>query len=1543
MRYFYLVFLFTTLWGACGMAANSLTPSGLQDELVGDRWGDEALNDRGWGLLPPIVAKPIYEIQGQGVTAHALMTQLPAQARVEEGRLFFELRGGKALLGIGNCEKQLPIAERPDFGQRFDVEITFDQIGPGVTEWLLVPWSDGHRTKLSELADKYTASAKQRGVNVEEDLQNRLYNYCRRKVEGAQQHVIRINDTGAFYRRGWMEGKSPFDGFDLEIKGEPGIGIVLHSIRIFEKTRAGGFRKEFCLPSGAVWRAAGSISRRAYLFVNGKEVPSTSPLAPRPLGVLQEIDLKPYLQPGTNVLAVYPAFTEYADAFLMASVVMESGEMLDLSTNPEWLYISDRGPGWDLPGYQGATEAITNCRSKSTSSLGAKLSAHQYGYRLDLREGKLPAYEGLLLFTAPDDDQLYYSAGDYFCVKACCPAGLAARQPAVEWLLCRYNQGGALDQFAAGHCAGFKVENDSLVFELADSNAQKLEQGVYVLKTVLRDASGAVIEDRIPEAVIVTGQIPMRKTAGLTFEDGLDLEEESVLDLTRPDDPNWPWMEIDGKQVCETPIVVTRNGLAYRETRPLSSTYDTQVLISYNYAFKHPGDFYLMELEYPDDQPRFFGVNLCSEHDGPGDHSKAGPSVWTGVNHLNSGKMQRLQWLFRPDYGYTSINLTNMLAGSTAAASKLRIARVKGRLPELDVAGNARRFGVLTESAEAVSGFGKTFRARKAARKSADAPDAASPLLGYLENFNAWLDTCGRYVEYQRWAGQNLIFMAFFQYSGNRQNAEAVSPNGDSRVVRSMADLAARVFRNNGIDFFASIEYMSTADLESKYGEKRVDLRESPFRIDGQGREGRVFRGGYNVNHAEVRRSITSVALEAARKFKRLPNFRGVNFITSLPGGMAPDHFLDDGPGQASNYNFRRGALDPLRFDYSDATIRRFEQALGRKLPIDDQSAERFQERYRLLTSEAMREKWIAWRAQNLLEFFLEVRDQLRAIKPDALVCLGSISPAFFADYATAYGASLEGTMRLFGWDYALYNRQLGLCAVPWLQTGRYSFSGRFSGNSRDYENYLKRLRLNVEPAFLKIGDGDTARIGMADYCWLELERGAQRLLPKREGWQVPYQYTMEGSEQGEAARRPFIQALAGTDFDTLLFGFTDVNMTIGNEQPLREFMRFFRALPQERFEFVPGDNQELIVRALKKDRQFIFYVLNPAPWPVDVKVLVKTKGAARNMITGEPCPTPIQTKISGYQGAAFAIEGEAEMLGWETKGAGELFARYLAHMREQAQKMKSWLAHSELVSVLAADDRSTMETLVSRAQTALDGEHPAQAWRIMNEWPFTWHAYALERQNAMLALYTESDPAPAELGRKTMLARRIAAPPTIDGQLDEKVWKEHEAQVGFIDQEGNPSRLGTKAWAAWDDEFLYLAFDCRDNFPDQLKATAREEREIMKDDCMVFLLQPDLKKKRHYQMAVNSAGSKFDQRDYDYNFAPEWRAVAQRGEKNWTVEIALPWKELGVEPPVADAQWGVNFCRIFRQNKLPWSAWNYMPTDWHNPANYGVLTFTGE
>lgn len=1530
-------------WVTATAAFGALSTQRVEQDLAAATTA--SLNSNVWGLVCPEVPVTVFEVRDLAGRDRDLVTMAPSRAEFSDGALSFQLGESAAVFGVGNCDNRLPAGRRPLLPDRFDLKIDVEQSVPGTVVWTMIPWHGGERVRMGSLIARRTSAARSKKMDVEEYLQSHLWRYCRVETEGAGRHTITLEDTGEVFRR---TGKAAaYDGLEFEVKGPAGAAIKVHGVNVSRKVRRGGFRKELTLPPGRIWRAVASINRKTLLSINGKEVPSSNLLKIRPHPnymygqQLQEVDLQPFLKAGRNVLAAWPAFNNDANAFLHATIVMESGEVITGHTDPSWRYVPDRKDGWDTPGADVESRAVTNEMPFTCSSLPAELTAVRYGYRLYMQmTHSQPAYAGRVLLQAPDDNQLYFSAAGPFSMLAKVPAGLAAQEPSVEWVVCRYRPGAALENVLSGMTAEFTRRDGSLEFRLEQGTAG-LPMGVYVVKAVLRGAGGEVLEDRIPEPMMVTARIPMGRTEGRTFEDGLELEQEARIDFTKPDDPAFPWMEIDGDKLCEEPIVVTRNGMTYRETRAGASDHTSQVLITYNYAFEHPGDFYVMTLEYPDDNRRFFGVNLCSEHDGRSDHSKAGPAVWTGIWHLNTGKMQELTWLFRPDPGYTSINLINMMPGVPAAASVLRISHVKSILPELATRGSARRFGILTESARSFSGFGKTFRSSSNPQTASqilyrmggaweENARKVSPVKVRLDAFAEWLDTCRHYVEYQRWAGQNLIFLSYFQYDGFVPNAEPSSVAGDHRLAPHITDIAARVFRDNGVDFFSSIEYASDPILHEKYRETR-NPDNSPYLVNSEGEECRIWKTGYNFNHPEVRASMFRVAAGAVRKFRDLPNFRGVNFTTSFSSCMmGPNYFnADDG----------HRPLEPLRFGYSDATVGKFEKETGIKLPVPADSPARFSMRHKLLTSDKMREQWIEWRAENMVNFFLEIRDELRKIKPDVKVTTGVISAGYFFDYAVNSGKSTELSMREFGWDFPKFHGHEGLYTMPWLQgSGRYGFAFRDTMYKARYEEYLRRLKANDSAAHIKIGDGEIERMAMVDYGWLELERGAQATLPQRDHWQVPYQYTMEAAARGDNALRPFLRAMAAIDADSMLYGFTDTNLKIGNEQPLREFARFMRSLPKQKFARVPG-GRDLVVRALPQDGKLLFYALNPAPWPVQATIALENAGKVTNLISGESSDAPARALIPPYHGVSFEATGEAKVSGWETRGTGEMFPLYTRHMKQTLDTVEHRLLDRKIGSVLLPDEKSAMRRLLAGMKEAEADERYAELWQLQRAWDFNWHAYFLERQHRAVGLITEDDPPPAEHGKKTLQAVRIDTAPVIDGAVDDAVWQSIEPEGAFVDKDGKPSGVGTEIRVAWDSTHLYIAFVCRDRIPGDIVADAVRESQVMRDDCVVFLLQPNLETSRHYQLAFNTTGVKFDQQDFDYSFAPDWQAVARVTDEGWTAEVAFPFSALETKPETG-TRWGANFCRIFRKNLLPWSTWSYMPRNWHDPAGYGVIEF---
>lgn len=164
------------------------------------------------------------------------------------------------------------------------------------------------------------------------------------------------------------------------------------------------------------------------------------------------------------------------------------------------------------------------------------------------------------------------------------------------------------------------------------------------------------------------------------------------------------------------------------------------------------------------------------------------------------------------------------------------------------------------------------------------------------------------------------------------------------------------------------------------------------------------------------------------------------------------------------------------------------------------------------------------------------------------------------------------------------------------------------------------------------------------------------------------------------------------------------------------------------------------------------------------------------------------------------------------------------------------------------------------------------------------------------------SDPVP-QLGIK-----QVPQPPTVDGKLDEAVWQ----QPPLIPElkmlaDGSPATEKTAVWAAYDKQGLYLAVRCQESQMSKLvaKHTQRGDPLYLDDDVEIFILPAGTEKV--FQFAINPLGTQSD----NFGNQAEWKAAAQRGEADWTVEMFVPLSAIEISaPPTGGLPWGMQFGR---------------------------------
>lgn len=217
----------------------------------------------------------------------------------------------------------------------------------------------------------------------------------------------------------------------------------------------------------------------------------------------------------------------------------------------------------------------------------------------------------------------------------------------------------------------------------------------------------------------------------------------------------------------------------------------------------------------------------------------------------------------------------------------------------------------------------------------------------------------------------------------------------------------------------------------------------------------------------------------------------------------------------------------------------------------------------------------------------------------------------------------------------------------------------------------------------------------------------------------------------------------------------------------------------------------------------------------------------------------------------------------------------------------------------------------------------------------------------------------------KKAVATQKAQPVVIDGQIDEWAGLEYyvvdedmNVPAGGLEKVNKKNQLlNSKFYAQWDEEYLYIAVEVQDEVVvSNIKPT--DHMGFYRTDSIEFYIDPARGGKGSGLMKLailpfDTEGNVQAIRHEDANpghvnqSAPGLKIASMKSEQGYRIELAIPFKVLGVEgkPGVVlgfshtvhnsnnrDAKLG----EYVRTNLL---AWNNLPEVWNNPDLWGELT----
>ena len=216
----------------------------------------------------------------------------------------------------------------------------------------------------------------------------------------------------------------------------------------------------------------------------------------------------------------------------------------------------------------------------------------------------------------------------------------------------------------------------------------------------------------------------------------------------------------------------------------------------------------------------------------------------------------------------------------------------------------------------------------------------------------------------------------------------------------------------------------------------------------------------------------------------------------------------------------------------------------------------------------------------------------------------------------------------------------------------------------------------------------------------------------------------------------------------------------------------------------------------------------------------------------------------------------------------------------------------------------------------------------------------------------------PALLGRRpAAVVARTDAPPVLDGRPDDPCWKNTVACGGFLRVGSTiPAEAPTTVRLCYDDRNLYALVQCGEPILNTTQQRRHEfaavvtirDGKVYTDDSAVLLLDPDNTGRQVHDFTVNALGTINDARgkapdlwaSRDVTWNSGATAKGQIGEDEWSVEIAIPFADLGRTPRVGDT-WRACLGRIAKSRKET-SSWNLSNKGFHDPVELGTLLFGG-
>ncbi len=185
---------------------------------------------------------------------------------------------------------------------------------------------------------------------------------------------------------------------------------------------------------------------------------------------------------------------------------------------------------------------------------------------------------------------------------------------------------------------------------------------------------------------------------------------------------------------------------------------------------------------------------------------------------------------------------------------------------------------------------------------------------------------------------------------------------------------------------------------------------------------------------------------------------------------------------------------------------------------------------------------------------------------------------------------------------------------------------------------------------------------------------------------------------------------------------------------------------------------------------------------------------------------------------------------------------------------------------------------------------------------------------------------------------------PAMDGKWNGGAWESIPAAVGFTNIKTGDfvqTRQTSFKMGRYGDN-LYIAVKCEEPEPDKIKVDENNYRDgWYPDDNLEFFFSQDKAPKGFKQFVTNSRGARWAN-FVSPNAAEPWQSVAYKGTDFWSVELKIPFSQLGIGNDIKTRQFWFNLGRAANNNPAneQFSCFAPVKDVFADVENFAVLTF---